>query len=242
MKLSHTIFICLVIYTFLLTIVNAQENSNYKKLISETNTMYGSNDLLHSGEIYQPEHTHAKGDPYFLTNDYSPALVTVKGNVFENITARYNIETDRLVILTPADSNSVTRITVKQNWLDSFKIYDHLFVNISNFDSTRNLKGYYELVYRGKKSFFIKYSKRFIDTYNDLSPAGFYSVVKTSFCIFDGSRFTPVKNKKMFLQLFAENKAPVKKYLRTNKIKFSKASSSQLKKLMQFSDDLPKPN
>jgi hypothetical protein len=195
---------------------------------------------LHSGEIYRPEHTNAKGNPYFLTNDYSPATVTVRGNTFENITAKYNIETDQLIILTPADSNSVTIIAIKQNWIDSFKIDNHLFVNISNYDSTKILKGYYELAYRGKKSFFIKYNKKFIDTYNDLSPSGFYSVVKKTFFIFDGIKFIYVKNKKMFLQLFSENKPVVKKYIRRNKIKFSGASTFQLNKLMQFCDGISK--
>jgi hypothetical protein len=222
--------------------VKAQDNSNYRKLINKTNTFYGSNDLLHSGEVYHPDHLRAKGNPYFFTNEYSPALVTVRGNVFENVTAKYNIETDQLIILTPADLNSITTISIKQNWVDSFKIQNHLFVNISSFDSTKTLKGYYELAYKGKKSFFIKYNKKFIDTYNDLSPSGFYSVVKTSIFIFDGTTFIPVKNKKKFLRIYADNKATVKKYMRINKILFSKATSAQFKQLMQYADGLSKSN
>lgn len=240
MRLNQSLSVFLVIYVLFLTSINAQENPGYRKLISETNNIYGSNDLLHSGEIYRPEHTRAKGNPYFSTNDYSPASVTVRGNTFRNVTAKYNLEIDRLVILTPVDSNSITKITIKQNWVDSFKICNHFFVNISNYAPSETLKGYYELVYNGKKSFFIKYNKKFIDTYNDLSPAGFYSVLNSSFFVFDGVKFMPVKSKKMFLQLYNENKTLVKKYMRENKIKFLKASVAQLNNLMQFCDGISK--
>jgi len=242
MRWTYRLYAFAAVYIFFLVHVKGQENPGYRKLISETNRLYGSNDLLHSGEIYRPEHIHAKGNPYFFSKDYSPASVTVKENKFENVTAKYNIETDRLVILTPADSNSVTVIALKQNWVDSFVIHNHLFVNISNYDSTEVLTGYYELLYHGKKSLFIKYNKKFIDTYNDLSPNGFYSTVKTSLFIFDGVKFILVKNRKAFLRLYGANKIPVKQYLRANKIKFLKASSIQFKKLMHFSDELPVSN
>jgi hypothetical protein len=220
--------------------LKAQENLNYRKLINQTNAFYGSNDLLHSGEIYRPEHTYAKGHPYFLNNNYSPATVTVKGNSFDNVTAKYNIETDQLVILTPVDSNAIMMISIKRNWIDSFKINNHLFVNISDYDSSNTAKGYYELAYSGKKSFFIKHNKKFIDTYNDLSPNGFYSVPKTSFYIYDGAKFFPIKSKKNFLQFYSEKKTAVKKYMRRNKIKFLKSSTIQLNQLMQFCDGISK--
>lgn len=215
--------------------VQAQENSNYKKLIQETNAIYGSDDLLNSGELYRPEHTGAKGYPYFLTNAYLPATVSVRGNTFENVIAKYNIETDQFILLTPADTNSVRRIAIKQNWIDSFKIDKHVFVNIFDYDSAKILKGYYELVYRGKKSFLIKHTKRFNDAHNDFSANGYYSVLKPSFFIFDGIKSIPVKNKREFLELFSRNRA-VKNYIRDNKIKFLKASTVQLNKLMQFCD------
>lgn len=218
--------------------VKAQGNSNYTKLIYETDTFYGDNDLIHSGEIYRPEHAYAKGHPYFLTNAYFPVMATVKGNSFKNVTAKYNIETDQLILLSPDYTNSVRMIAIKQNGIDSFKIDNHLFVNISNYDSSKTLRGYYELVYSGKKSFFIKYSKKFINTYNDLSPNGFYSVVKTSFFIYDGVRFINVRSKKEFLQLCNVNKIAVKKYIRANRIRFLKSSSVQLKMLMQYWDGI----
>jgi hypothetical protein len=242
MRMSNTVRIIFAISMLASFAVAAQENPGYKKLISETNRRYGSNDMLHSGEIYRPEHTLAKGNPYFVTNDYVPISISVKENKFENITGKYNIETGQLMILTPADSNSIIRITVKQSWVDSFIIQSHSFVNISNWDSSGVLKGFYELVYHGRKSLFIKYRKGFIDTYNDLSPYGFYSTVKKSFFIFDGIKFSEVKSKKNFLMLQEASKSAVKKYMRVHKIKFLKASSDQLKKLMQFSDGTAVPD
>jgi hypothetical protein len=217
----------------------AQEASNLKRLLDTTNSFYGSSDLLNLGEIYQAEHAYARGHPYFLTDEYTLASLTVGNTEFGNIKARYNIATDQLIIKAMVDSGLLVTMVTKEDWINSFTINNHLFVNLNKLYPGKEVQGYCEQVYKGQEIFYIKYKKKFIDTYDDNTPQGFFSVVKVNKYVYRNGVFIPVNKKKELFKLYS-NKKSIKKYMRTNKIKYSKASSDQLKMLMQFCDDLPK--
>jgi hypothetical protein len=231
----------LLFYSILLFSIRctAQENQDLKKLKDTTNSFYGSSDLLNLGEIYQAEHVYARGHPYFSTDEYTLASVTVSNTTFENIKARYNIATDQLIIKARVDSGLLVSMVTKGDWIHSFMINSHLFVNLNKIYPGKEVQGYCEQVYKGDKIFYIKYKKKFIDTYDDNTPEGFFSVLKIEKYIYTSGTFIPVNKKKDLFKLYG-NKKSIKKYMRTNKINYSKASSSQLKTLMQFCDGLPK--
>jgi hypothetical protein len=217
----------------------AQETADLKKLVDTTNSFYRSSDLLNLGEIYQPEHVYAKGHPYFITDDYTLASVTVSNARFEKIKARYNIAMDQLIIKARVDSGLLVTMVTKEDRINSFRINDHFFVNVNKLYPDKEVQGYCEEVYKGDKIFYIKYKKKFIDIYDNNTPEGFFSVVKINKYIYTKGNFIPVNKKKDLFKLYGDKKA-IKKYLRANKINYSKASSDQLKMLMQFCDGLPK--
>lgn len=217
----------------------AQQTTGLEKVRDTTNSFYRSSDLLNLGEIYQAEHVYARGHPYFITDDYSLASVTVSNTRFDQIKARYNIAKDQLIIKAKVDSGLLVSMVTKQDWINSFRINGHFFVNLSKLYPGKEIQGYAEEVYRGDRIFYIRYKKKFIDTYDNNTPEGFFSVLKINKYMYDNGVFIPVNKKKDFLKLYSDQKN-IKKYMRTNKINYSKASSDQLKMLMQFCDGLPK--
>lgn len=236
MSLSIKSFIIFFL-AFFINPIFGQENKELKKIITETNNYYGPSDLLYLGEMYEPSNPNAKGDP-FLIPRYLPATLTIKNNVFESISTKYNIETDQLLAMSKTATGEIVLINLKENWVDNFTLDHHYFVNIIQYQPNLDLKGYYELVFSGEKNLFIKYSSSFINTYSNATPQGFYSTVKRRMYLSEANNFILIKNKKHFLNLYAKNKNEIKKYMRKNKIKFSNASSIQLNKLMQYCDGL----
>lgn len=216
-----------------------QTDPAVQKLIDTTNFYYRASDLLNLGEIYRPEHSYAQGHPYFITDEYTLASLSVGNTSFEKLKARYNIATDQLIIKARVDSGLLVNMVTKEDWINSFSINGHFFVNSGKLYPDKDVKGYMEQVYKGKQSFFIKYRKKFIDTYNDATPEGFFSIVKTNKYLYNNGIFILVDKKRTFLKLYDDKKS-IKKFMRENKIVYSKASAIQLNLLMQFCDGLPK--
>lgn len=223
---------------FTLTIT-AQNKSAIQRLVDTTNQFYKASELLNLGEVYIPDHIYAQGHPYFITDEYTLSSLTVSNTSFDQIKARYNIVTDQLIIKAQVDSGLLVNTVTKEDWVNAFRINNHFFVSVSKLYPDKNIKGYCEQVYKGKQIFFIKYRKKFIDTYNDNTPEGFFSVVKINKYIYDNGVFLSVDNRRSFLKIYKDKKA-IKKFMRENKINYSKATSVQLNTLMQFCDGLQK--
>lgn len=208
-----------------------------QQLLDTTNLFYGSSQLLNSGTLYHPENVQAKGHPYFVTDDYTPASLRVSNTSFENVKARYNIVTDQLIIKAELDSGVLVSMVTRQDFINSFTINDHRFVNMTRqYPRSTVVKGYCEEVFNRRHGFFIKYKKEFVRNFDFDNPNGFYSTVKTENYFYDKGEFLLIKNRRDFLKLF-QNKKDIKKYMHNNKIRFSTASPSQLNKLMQFCDE-----
>lgn len=241
MKIFKTVIVVCIFYPILLLVsyaAGAQSMENLTLLKDTTNKVYGSSDLLNLGEFYVAEHVYATGHPYFVTDDYTHASLTIHSNFFDNIKARYNIEKDQLIMKVSVDTGVYVTIVAKEDWVHSFKINDHYFVSVNGLQPSTEVKGYCEEVYNGKRKFYIKYRKKFIDNYTDLAPMGFFSVVKINKYIYQDNSFIPVSSKKEFLQLFAAHKAEIKKFMRKNKIRYTRASTAQIAELMQYCDGL----
>jgi hypothetical protein len=227
----------LFIITHIAITLCAQETQSLNTLLNTTDKFYGSNDLISLGELYRPNNLAAKGSPYF-TSQYTTSSITTKGHIFNNQTTRYNLETGELILLTKVDTGRLIPISVNNSWIDNFSFDDRCFVNIQHLFPSINAKGYYELIYSGSHSFFIKYSKTFISSYNTNTPNGYYSKLKYTYHIYNGVDFITIKNQNEFFKIYKENKKEIKKFLSANNIKFSKASTSQLNLLMQFCNAL----
>ncbi len=232
----HILFCSLLLFSIHTV---AQENSNLKKLLDTTNSFYGPSDLLNVGGIYRPEHIYAKGHPYFTTDEYTLASLIVNNTTFNNIQARYNIATDQLIVKAIVDSGFFVSMVASDDWLSAFTINKHSFVSLNKRYPGKELKGYCEQVYDGDKSFYIKYKKEFVNTYDANIPAGFFTELKSNKYIYTKGAFISINKKKDFYKLYSDKKS-IKKYLRENKVNYSKASSYQLKALMKFCDGLPK--
>ena len=232
-KQVYCLFTILLLFFYT---AKAQTKETLTNLKDSTNKIYGSSDLLNLGELYVAEHVYATGHPYFITDDYTLASITIHDNYFDKVKARYNIERDQLIVRVSVDTGVYVTMVTKDDWLHSFSINGHYFVSVNELQPIAEVHGYCEEVYKGKRSFFIKYRKKFIDNYNDLSPMGFFSVMRTTKYVYVNKMFTPVNSKKEFLKLFPEHIAEIKKFMRKNKIRYSRASIAQLGALMQYCD------
>ena len=220
--------------------VNKNLLNSHEKLLDYADQVYGSNDLLVNGRIYVPMHSLAEGHPYFEIKDWILGDVYTKGNKFEQLKLKYDIELDEFILFFIDKENHNNYIVLNKHYVDSVYVGKFLFVNTAVIPEISENLGYCELVYNKQLSFLVKYKKDFKKEYSETKPHGEYSKINANRYITESGILTKVNTKKTLLRYFEPYKKEIKKYLKKNKINYKKANSGELNTLINYCNEVRK--
>ena len=199
---------------------------------------YGLDDLLFNGVEYFAENVRANGNPDFEWDKSLKTSLFIKGHAYDNTNLHYDIVLDQL-ILTNVQKNFVEhKILLNSSFVDSFSLGDHLFINLIDTNENSENRGYFEKIFGGKSMFLKKYTKSFVDTYDLRNRHGKFSPQSSTCFIYNQGILIKVNSKKKLLSFYISHKKQIREFLRKNKIRYKKASNSNLLKLMTYCDDI----
>jgi hypothetical protein len=232
------ILFSLVLFFSFCQIIHAQEQhillENEKDILNYMDTVYGADDLLINGRIYVPQHGLAFGHPYFETSDWIPGSVFIKGQNYHTVKLKYDLELDEFVLFIVDNRENKNYIVLNRHFVDSVHLGKYRFVNASILKQTKLGPGYVEMVYDKDIYFFINHSKNFKNAFSESKPYGEYADMKSVNYIIREDRLTKLPTKKSFLDYFENNKKEIQKYLKKNRIKYKKANSGELYRLLTY--------
>jgi len=232
-------FIFLLLFVFAYFHIQAQPKQVPSDLVEFAGEKYGTNDFLVNGWKYYPEHFNAKGSPNFLNLSWTDGfLSTSGGETFEGLALRYNLQMDEVVLRQTLSDGLPAFVMLNKDFISSFTIQSHTFIKANNLTPDMQIMGYVEVVYSGGISLYLKHQKEFVGNYNANTPEGSFSKQKTTKYILINNQLVRVQKKKALLALFPEHKKQIKKFMSSNKIRFKKATNPQLRKLLQYCDEL----
>lgn len=197
---------------------------------------YGPDDILINGSSYLLSHPSANGNPFLIENKFTPSTINLKGRQFNNILLKYDIE-QQTIILKVDNLYSSKIITLRDNYIKDFYLYNKHFINLKEKGISDNNIQFLELVYEGDFIFGNFYSKSFLSVYSNKYPYGKYTETKVSNFLFINNKKVSINNKRDLFSVFPEHKHDIKKFLKKNKIKFRKATNSDFYKIMQYCDE-----
>ncbi|RRB03787.1 hypothetical protein [Larkinella rosea] len=218
---------------------NASADSSFREQAvryAHTRYVYSTADQarLYNGAEYVGHLPSIKGYPY-VDSLWRVGTVTYDGVTYENIRLLYDLVDDVVVV---PHIDSVYRIQLQGIKISRFSIPNHTFVRIVR-DTAHNVglrTGFYDQLYDGRS----KVLARRIKTINtelvqNAVKEEYLSV--TYYYIGKNGLFYPVKSKRSVLNLFADQKKVLRKYLRENRIKFAKDREAAIVKLAQQYDE-----
>jgi len=215
-----------------------EEHQNVSDILEKTHLAYGPNEMLENGRIYTPLHPRAKGNPYFLETSWMPGKLIVKGDIFSELKIKYNVALEQLIFKKEIENQeSHIPIILNNNFIDSFDIESHHFINLNTMPFHDKLSGFAELIYQAQLIFLVKYNKEFLNRYSQSNPYGAYSKLSSVYYIYENEKLTRLGTKRSFLKYFEPIRKEIKKFLRKNNIRFKKASNTQLKELIRYCDE-----
>ena len=238
MPLQKFVFTFLIL-TALLGFGQAQEVvGEVEDLYNRSEQIYSTDDLLVNGQIYIPSRPRAKGSPYFGSKQFIEGSVQIKGRQFKGVLLRYNLEDQRIILRAAVESGKYVTILLNSNLIDHFIINGQRFINADGFLKDSEVSGFYAQVYEGNFTFLIKYEKTFRAVYDNQTPNGSYTEMKSDYFIFDEDNLNMVSKKKALLEYFSPMKKEIKNFMRQQKINYKNASVTELNQLMKYCDSV----
>lgn len=208
-------------------------------ILDKAQYAYGPNEVIENGRIYIPDHPRANGNPYFLDLDWISGTLVIKGDKFSDLKVKYNVNLDELILKKEKENQeSHMPIMLNYNFIDSFELEGHHFINLSGMPFSDELSGFAELIYEGEIIFLIKHTKEFLNRYSQSNPYGAYSKLNSIYYIYETETLTRVGTKKSLLKYFEPLRKEIKKFMRQNRIKYKKATHIQLYELIKYCDEL----
>ena len=213
--------------------------SSSQQVLAVANQFYGPDDLLVNGSLYIQEHPRAEGNPYFQEEKWAHGKLVINGKSFENIEFIYNVETDKVIIQSNDIMKNKMAVILNRDFVDAFYIDEHDFINLDQLNLVNSEKGFAELIYKSELTFIVKHKKDFLKQYSQSNQFGSYSKLQSIKYIQSGDQLIKLPTRKSFLDYFDPYRNQIKKYLRTNNIRYKTASKNELSGLLKFCDELP---
>jgi len=229
-----------ILFFSLQTFTQEKTNStsiSIDELVDFSETIYGNDDRLVCGQIYQQQHFRAKGHPYFYNDEWQNGRVFIKGNVFNNCQLKYNIESNQLILKAKLKNNNIRHILLNNEIIDSLYINNRLFIN-SSLLPILEANRFYEKLHQGSFTAYLKHTIEYQKETSQSSLFGKYKKAYYTLYFHNTNGFEEIPNLKYFLNYFDEDQKEIKKFIRENHIRFQKLNNFQLSNLLKYCDEI----
>jgi hypothetical protein len=190
--------------------------------------------ILYNGRVWQNLYYTVMGDQFLFSKVFLPGSLTIRGKSFKNVSIMYDLYKDE--ILTTVSPGGILQLN--KEMVDSFAI---LFQN-KTYHFTRmsidGLKGYYNVIYKGKTALYVRYSKKIEklaveDTYDQ-----FYQLTRIYFMKDNIAHL--LTSKSDLKKVLVEEKELVKNFIKKNKLIISKENPESFVTVIRYFDSIRK--
>lgn len=214
--------------------MNQGEPGNFHSTVSEQDSVK-DRQILYNGAVWKNIYHGVDGNQFLFSEFFIPATITINNKTFQNIRIKYDIFSDE--IITPVSDEEILKLN--KEMVDSFnvsfedKIYR--FTNIQN-DTLEDFSGYFNVLYSGHTSFYVKYKKS-ISSFDSSKENGQFIETYKMFLV-KGNKFFQINNIKDLLTDLNANKEQIRNFIRKNKLKISRSLPESFVPVVRFYDSI----
>jgi hypothetical protein len=193
------------------------------------------NHLLFNGRVWRNLYLRVKENQFLFSREHLPGSVTMNGEEFKNVRIRYDIYNDE--ILTPFQSGGILQLN--KEMVDSFSILfqskTYHFTRIPE-DSLNGLKGYVNVIYKGKSALYVKYLKKIDHLPAEGEYDQFYQVSRIYFV--KDNTVHLITGKRDLMKVLYEDKVLIKNYIKENKLYISQKNPESFVPVIRYFDTI----
>ncbi len=186
--------------------------STYERTLHDQAHVYEGNEYI--------AHDHRiKVHPYYKIDTLQKGTILYNGVLYHDVPMLYDIVREELAIQPP---DGGYRLRLRNDYLSAFSLGSHQFSRLESDsgDSAVGIPtGYYEILHDGRVK---ALAHRIKTVYEDISSGKYQAeyLLKDRFYIQKEGVYYEVRSKRSILTLFPDQAKALRKYIRTNKLKF----------------------
>lgn len=196
--------------------------------------MYRQEPVYEGNEYIVHDH-RIKIHPFYPTDSLQTGTITYNDIPYHDVAMHYDIVRDEVAVRPP---ESGYQIQLRSNKISRFSLGEHQFIRLMGDSATGIPAGFHEILYNGNQSVLAHRVKTIHEDVSSGTYKGDY-IPKDQFFIRTADGYHEVKTKRSLLSLFPDQSRALRKYLRTNKLKFNDAQREEaITKAVQQYDEL----
>jgi hypothetical protein len=218
------------------------ENFFYQQALTNARSVYhtsfGDQSALFSGKEFGDYlFGFETGQPFFNSAQPVMGSVIYDGISYDSILMRYDEIKDAVVI-----NHFTDKIQLANEKIQGFNLHNSTFIPLikDSVNSSLVSSGFYNLLYKGKVTLVKKEIKFLIEKTTMTAELLRIIEQKDYYYIKKEDKFYPIKSKKNLLEIFADNKKEVQKFISANGFNFRKDPQNMLTKTTAYYDSLKK--
>ncbi|SOD79968.1 hypothetical protein SAMN06269250_1167 [Spirosoma fluviale] len=197
-------------------------DSSFQQLARNQAVRAYEQDLREQAHVYEGNeyiaHDHRiKIHPFFGVDSLLSCTIVYRGAQYSDIKMLYDVVRDQLAIQPPGGG---FRLRPRNDYVASFIMGQHQFIRIVGDSAAGVPTGFYEILHNGR----IKALARRVKViHEDISSGKFQAdyLVKDRFFVVKDGVYYEVKSKRSLLQVFPEQAKVLRKFMRSNSLKFN---------------------
>ncbi len=193
-------------------------------------TSLASSQHLYTGTEYMRRSTRAVGTAFWEDQDFQNGDLWYKQQFYPQTPLLYDLEKGQLVI---RDAQQALLIALQNEAVDSFRLGQHLFVNLRD-TSSGAASGFYEKLVDGPVQLYARRSKYYKLSARADEAALPYYTEEDSYFIRREELLTAITSEQALLATLGDQKDALRSHLREKRLKFKKNKEAVLKEAVLF--------
>jgi len=213
---------------------------DYKDAVLVYQQSLGDHAAIFSGTAYSFYKANVDGHPFIHSDKWQTGDIYIYGKVFFDMEMKLDIYND-VLLLNHQDTEYISQtIVINNSSLKGAFFSDRYFINIQNeeADSLQIKEGYYELAYYDKCTVLIKYRKTIGRSYKFGTDLYEEFVSDINYYLICNGKTSIINSKKALVKALSKHNKEVRRFIKNNRITYSKQKLENIIKIVRFYDSL----
>lgn len=204
-------------------------------LVASIEEITGTSNALVNGPASKNYHINIAGTPYYPADNWICSRIFIRGTEFINQEIKYDVIGDHIILNHYNKKGNKREIMLDAMLIDSVTFNNRVFIAIRDSMYGQLQKSFAEIIFRTDEGIILStYHKYHQKSSSQVHPYGKFSDTKQERWLINGTKTCNITRRRDFLAQFKSQKKSLKRFMRSNSIRYQKATNHQLKKVFQY--------